>query len=61
MKYLVRSKGVPVLEVKYPESDDEARDFVNKIAGFLESLPKEKPETEKKAKDKESAEKEDKK
>jgi len=45
MKYLIRSKGVPVLEVKYPESDDEAHDFVNKIAGFLETLPKEKPET----------------
>jgi putative methanogenesis marker protein 5 len=56
MKYLVRSKGVPVLEVKYPESDDEAHDFVNKIAGFLETLPKEKPE---KAEEKEeTAEKE---
>lgn len=60
MKYLVRSKGVPVLEVKYPESDDEARDFVNKIAEFLESLPKEKPETGKKAKEEESAEEEEK-
>ncbi len=59
-KYLVRSKGVPVLEVKYPESDDEARDFVYKIAAFLESLPKEKPETGEKSKGKESAEKEDK-
>jgi putative methanogenesis marker protein 5 len=45
-KYLIRSKGVPVLEVKYPESDEEARDFVNKIAAFLESLPKEKPASE---------------
>ncbi len=59
-KYLVRSKGVPVLEVKYPESDEEARDFVNKIVEFLESLPKEKPEEDEKAKEKESAEKEDK-
>jgi putative methanogenesis marker protein 5 len=59
-KYLVRSKGVPILEVKYPESDDEARDFVNKIAVFLESLPKEKPEEDEKDKEKESAEKEDK-
>jgi putative methanogenesis marker protein 5 len=56
-KYLIRSKAVPVLEVKYPESDEEARDFVNKIAEFLESLPKEKPE-EKEAKEKESAEEE---
>lgn len=59
-KYLIRSKGVPVLEVKYPDSDEEARDFVNKIAAFLESLPKEKTETEEKAKEEESAEKEDK-
>lgn len=59
-KYLIRSKGVPVLEVKYPESDEEARDFVNKIAAFLESLPKEKTETEEKAKEEELAEKEDK-
>ena len=59
MKYLIRSKGVPVLEVKYPESDEEAYDFVNKIAAFLESLPKEKPEEEKP--EEEPAEKEDKK
>jgi putative methanogenesis marker protein 5 len=59
-KYLVRSKGVPILEVKYPESDEEARDFVSKIAVFLESLPKEKPEEEEKAEEKESAETEDK-
>jgi putative methanogenesis marker protein 5 len=58
VKYLVRSKGVPVLEVKYPESDEEARDFVNKIAVFLESLPEEKPEEDEKAKERESAEKE---
>jgi len=43
IKYLIRSKGVPVLEVKYPESDEEARDFVNKIAEFLKMLPEEKP------------------
>lgn len=53
-KYLVRSKGVPVLEVKYPESDEEARDFVNEIVAFLESLPKEKPE-DGKVEEKESA------
>ena len=46
IKYLIRSKGVPVLEVKYPESDEEARDFVNKIAEFLKMLPEEKPEEE---------------
>lgn len=61
MKYLVRSKGIPVLEVKYPESDEEAHDFVNEIAAFLKSLPQEKPEGEEKAKENGQAEKEDKK
>jgi putative methanogenesis marker protein 5 len=61
MKYLVRSKGVPILEVKYPESDEEARDFVNKIAEFLSSLPKEKSEEDETAKEEKPAEKEDRK
>lgn len=61
MKYLVRSKDVPILEVKYPESDEEARDFVNKIAAFLESLPKEKPEEDEQTKESEPSGKEDKK
>jgi putative methanogenesis marker protein 5 len=39
-KYLIRSKGVPVLEVKYPDSGTEAREFVNKISKFLDSLNK---------------------
>jgi len=39
MKYLVRSKEVPILEVRYPESNEDARDFVSKIAVFLKSLP----------------------
>lgn len=58
MKYLVRDKGVPVLEVKYPESDEDARDFVNKIAVFLESLPKEKPDDDENPAEEEPAEKE---
>ncbi|AKB76967.1 hypothetical protein MSHOH_0484 [Methanosarcina horonobensis HB-1 = JCM 15518] len=61
MKYLIRSKNVPILEVKYPESDEEARDFVNKIAEFLSSLPKEKSEEEEKAEEEKPEEKEDKK
>ncbi|MDM7919604.1 MAG: methanogenesis marker 5 protein [Methanosarcina sp.] len=60
MKYLVRSKNVPILEVKYPESYEEAQDFVNKIAEFLNSLPKENSEEEK-AKEEKIAEQEDKK
>ncbi len=58
MKYLVRDKGVPVLEVKYPESNDDAHDFVNKIAAFLRSLPKEKPEEDEKLTEEDPAEKE---
>ena len=57
-KYLIRSKGVPVLEVKYPESDEDARDFVNKIAAFLESLPKEIPAENEKTKKEEQPEQE---
>jgi putative methanogenesis marker protein 5 len=58
MKYLIRSKGVPVLEVKYPESDEEARDFVNKIVAFLKSLPNERSEEENKIQKEESAKQE---
>jgi len=60
-KYLVRSKNVPILEVKYPESEEEARDFVSKIAEFLESLPKEKSEEDEKAIEEKTTEMEDKK
>ncbi len=58
MKYLIRSKGIPVLEVKYPELDEEAHDFVSKIAEFLKSLPKEKLGDDEKVADKEPSEKE---
>lgn len=44
MKYLVRDKGVPTLEIKYPESEEDARGFVYKIMAFLDSLPKEEKE-----------------
>jgi putative methanogenesis marker protein 5 len=59
MKYLVRSKNVPILEVKYPESNEEARDFVNQIAEFLGSLPEEKSEENNKADEEKPTEKED--
>ncbi|AAM30610.1 methanogenesis marker 5 protein [Methanosarcina mazei] len=59
MKYLVRSKNVPILEVKYPESSEEARDFVSQIAEFLESLPKENSEESNKADKEKTAEEED--
>lgn len=38
MKYLVRSKDIPILEVRYPASEDDASDFVYQIAAFLEAL-----------------------
>ncbi len=54
MKYLVRSKGVPILEVRYPESDEDARDFVNKIAAFLKSLPSENTGEDEKVEEKDT-------
>ncbi|HIH92865.1 TPA: methanogenesis marker 5 protein [Methanosarcina acetivorans] len=54
MKYLVRSKEVPILEVRYPESTEDARDFVNKIAAFLKSLPTENTGEDEKVEEKET-------
>lgn len=41
-KYLIRQRDIPVLEVDYPRGDneEEAKEFVYKIAEFLKSLPK---------------------
>ena len=38
MKYLVRSKDIPILEVRYPATEDDASEFVYQIAAFLEAL-----------------------
>jgi putative methanogenesis marker protein 5 len=35
---LIRTKGIPVLELAYPKDDAEAREFVRKIRTFLEGL-----------------------
>jgi putative methanogenesis marker protein 5 len=35
---LIRTKGIPVLELAYPKDDAEAREFVRKIKAFLEEL-----------------------
>jgi putative methanogenesis marker protein 5 len=35
---LIRTKGIPVLELRYPKDDSEAREFVRKIKAFLEGL-----------------------
>ncbi|MCQ6961692.1 methanogenesis marker 5 protein [Methanolobus chelungpuianus] len=45
-KYLIRQRDIPVLEVDYPRGDneEEAKEFVYRIAEFLKSLPKDEEE-----------------
>ena len=38
VRLLIRTKGVPILDLSYPTNDAEARDFVQKIRAFLEGL-----------------------
>jgi putative methanogenesis marker protein 5 len=38
VKYIVRNKDIPRLELTYPTNDEEAREFVQKIRDFCESL-----------------------
>ncbi len=38
-KFLIRDRDMPILELDFPESDDEGQEFVYKIAEFLKSLP----------------------
>jgi len=38
VRLLIRTKGVPVLELRYPTDDAEAKAFVQKIKAFLEEL-----------------------
>jgi putative methanogenesis marker protein 5 len=38
VRLLIRTKGVPILDLSYPTNDAEARDFVKKIRAFLEGL-----------------------
>ena len=38
VRLLIRTKGVPVLDLRYPNDDLEARAFVQKIKVFLEGL-----------------------
>ncbi|CAD6491474.1 MAG: hypothetical protein ANIMEMIM_00143 [Candidatus Argoarchaeum ethanivorans] len=37
VNFLIRAKKIPMLELPYPTSEDDARDFVYKIAEFLQS------------------------
>jgi len=38
-KFLIRDRGIPLLELDFPKDDDEGQEFVYKIADFLKSLP----------------------
>ena len=38
VKYVIRTKGVPVLELKYPKNENEAKNFVLYIKEFLDKL-----------------------
>ena len=38
VNFLIRSKKIPLLELDYPSSEDDAKDFVYKISKFLKSL-----------------------
>lgn len=39
VKYLVRHKGIPVLDLVYPRNEGEGESFVHAIREFLRSLP----------------------
>jgi putative methanogenesis marker protein 5 len=38
VRYLVKKRKIPFLEVRYPNSEDEAKVLVSKIKAFLEGL-----------------------
>jgi putative methanogenesis marker protein 5 len=38
VNFLIRSKKVPMLDLDYPSSEEEAKEFVYKISQFLKSL-----------------------
>ena len=38
VRLLIRTKGVPILDLNYPDDDAEAREFVKKIKTFLGAL-----------------------
>ena len=41
VNFLIRSKKIPMLDLDYPSSEEEAKEFVYKISEFLKSLGKE--------------------
>ena len=38
VRLLIRTKGIPILDLAYPSDDAEAKVFVHKIRSFLEGL-----------------------
>jgi len=38
VNFLIRAKKIPLLEVDYPENEEDAKQFVYKISEFLKSL-----------------------
>jgi putative methanogenesis marker protein 5 len=41
VNFLIRAKKIPLLELDYPSSEEDAKEFVFKISEFLKSLKKE--------------------
>ncbi|MCS3924018.1 methanogenesis marker 5 protein [Methanosalsum natronophilum] len=37
-KYLIRQRDIPLLEIYYPRTEDEGKEFVKQIATFLKEL-----------------------
>jgi len=38
VNFLIRAKKIPILDLEYPSSEEEAKEFVYKISQFLKSL-----------------------
>ncbi len=38
VRLLIKTKGIPVLDLKYPRDEAEAREFVARVKAFLEGL-----------------------
>jgi hypothetical protein len=38
VNFLIRAKKIPMLDLDYPTSEEEAKEFVFKISEFLKSL-----------------------
>lgn len=38
IRYLIRKRGIPLLMVRYPKNEEQAKIMVNKIKEFLEGL-----------------------